>query len=256
MRVLAGSAAERNYRKLPRQSKADEWRFRGHESCKQLTILTVEQLSRDSSFGQVRQFRKGSYVWRADDKADRIYSLVRGQVSILAVDSEGHEVIVHVIGAGQTFGELCFCSQEHGLYGNVARVVKEAEAIEIGFENFLGYLQDRNDALAALVFTFCARLAETQSRIEILSYRGAEDRLARLLLHLAASRGSPSSKRSGQVVFAVSHDELSMMAAMTRPHVSVTMGKLRSKGFVHYTRGSQLVLNVSRLASLVHKART
>jgi len=38
------------------------------------------------------------------------------------------------------------------------------------------------------------------------------------------------------------------MAAMTRPHVSVTMGKLRTLGLVHYGRNSQLTVDVTRLA--------
>lgn len=241
---------------MPEMSGPNQWRFRGHASCQQLTRLTLERLAHDQSFGRVRQFRKGTYVWRADDRADRVYALIRGQVAILAADSEGHEVINQVIDAGQTFGELCFCSEEQGLRLSTARVVKEAEVAEVTFDKFVEYLQHDSNATASLILTFCSRLAESEKRIEVLSYRGAEDRLARLLIQLAGSRGRANANRPGEVILAVSHDEISLLAAMTRPHVSVTMGKLRNKGLVEYKRGSQLTFNPSRLTSFVNQRKT
>ncbi|MGI8669108.1 MAG: helix-turn-helix domain-containing protein [Aridibacter sp.] len=40
---------------------------------------------------------------------------------------------------------------------------------------------------------------------------------------------------------------MAKMAAMSRPHVSVTMKNLKQKGFVDYGRSSPLTINVSKL---------
>ena len=47
----------------------------------------------------------------------------------------------------------------------------------------------------------------------------------------------------------VSHDELAQMAAMSRSHVTVTMGKFRHRGVVQYERGLPLMVNVKSLAA-------
>jgi CRP-like cAMP-binding protein len=84
--------------------------------------------------------------------------------------------------------------------------------------------------------------------VEFLAYRGAEERLGRVLLHIAATRGKPSDTVSGQTVLPVSHGELAQMAAMSRPHVTVTMGKLRRRGLVNYERNKPLTIDAEALS--------
>ncbi len=152
-------------------------------------------------------------------------------------------MIVRLINVGELFGELCFCLERNRPRPDCAQATSDSTIVQFAFDDFMVYLQERSDMLKSFAFTSCKRLADAERRIEILSYRGAEARLGRLLLHLAATSGSKSSKRNGGTRLIVGHDELAGMAAMTRPHVTVTMGKLRNRGLVHYDRGSQLTIN-------------
>lgn len=76
----------------------------------------------------------------------------------------------------------------------------------------------------------------------------AEERLERVLLHIATTRGKSSDESEGQTVLPVSHDELAQMAAMSRPHVTVTMGKLRRRGLVNYERNKPLTVDTEALS--------
>ncbi len=195
-------------------------------------------------------------LWTSDTSQHDIYFLKRGQVSILLNDSAGCEVIVRVIRPGELFGELCFCSQRNQPRESCAQAVVDSEVYRIDLPAFLGYLRQHSDALRAFTFTLCKRLADAESRIEVLSHRGAEARLGRLLLQLAGTLRLESGKRQGEIKLAVGHDELARMAAMTRPHVSVTMSKLRDRGLVHYGRGSQLTVRSMRLAEYLNQGKT
>ncbi|MDQ2844031.1 MAG: Crp/Fnr family transcriptional regulator [Acidobacteriota bacterium] len=195
-------------------------------------------------------------LWTSDTSQHDIYFLKRGQVSILLNDSAGCEVIVRVIKPGELFGELCFCSQRNQPRDNCAQAVVDSEVFRIDLPAFLEYLQQESDALEAFTFTLCKRLADAENRIEVLSHRSAEARLGRLLLQLAGSRSLESAKREGEIKLEVGHDELARMAAMTRPHVSVTMSKLRGRGLVHYGRGSQLTVHSTRLAEYLNQGKT
>jgi len=219
--------------------------FSSHFACQTLTGITLEHLPRDRALGRMRSFPKGADVWRPNDRADRIYFLERGQVTVMTGDARGHEVILKVITAGEPFGELCFCAQENGMWHNTGRAVVASTALQIKQRDFVNYLQQDPKALTAFVFTFCERLSDAERRIEVLTHRNAEDRLGRLLLQLATTPG----EKAGKVELRVGHEELAQMAAMSRSHVTVTMGKFRRRMLVHYGRNRPLVINVVALSA-------
>ena len=221
-----------------------------HRNCETLTGLTIEHLPRDGSLGRLHRFREHADVWHADDKQDRLYFLRSGQVAIVASDIEGSEVVLRIVETGEPFGELCFCGA-HKLRGTIARAVAGSEAVEVKIEDFMDYLQTNADALAALVFTFCIRLADAERRIEILAHRGAEKRLGRLLLHLSTTRGETGDAPAGAITLRVSHDDLAQMAAMSRPQVTLTMNAFRRRGLVMYERNRPLMVDVVSLQTYI-----
>ncbi len=66
-----------NYLLMDTQTEESLFRFRIpsgiHLACQTLTGLTLEHLPRSGSLGRVRRFRKGTDIWRPEDRADRIY---------------------------------------------------------------------------------------------------------------------------------------------------------------------------------------
>ena len=99
-----------------------------------------------------------------------------------------------------------------------------------------------------MMFTLCLRLTDAEHRIEVMAHRGAEQRLGRLLLRLAASPGRKGSLGvRDTVAVSVSHNELAQLAGMSRPHVTVTMGRLRDRRLVLYEREGLVRINVTSL---------
>jgi CRP-like cAMP-binding protein len=156
-----------------------------------------------------------------------------------------------VVKPGQLFGELCFCSGKKSFRMSIAVATVDSEVLEIGLNDFLSYLQVNLPTLASFVFTFCKLLSDSQRRVEMLACRGAEERLGKLLLQLAASRRKKSDQENGKIALSLSHTELAEIAAMSRPHVTVTMGNFRRLGLVQYGRNTPLLVNTERLSSYV-----
>ncbi len=220
-----------------------------HQDCEILTRLTADNVPRDESIGRTRRHRKGGNVWKPDDRSGSIFFLQSGQIAIVSSDRDGREFVFGVVEAGEPFGELCFCApKKHFSRGNYARVTLESETLEIKLADFMKYLQADAVALQSFTFTFCCRLSDCMRRVEFLAYRGAEERIGRVLLHVAAARGKPSENSKNQIVLPVSHDDLAQMAAMSRPHVTVTMGKLRRRGLVNYERNKPLTVDIEALS--------
>jgi len=245
----AGRSDEGFHLTRPHGDRNTNPRLRDHQDCRTLTDLLFESLSGDDrALGRQQKFTKGDFLWTSNVSRHDVYFLKRGQVTILLNDSVGCELIVRIIRPGELFGELCFCSQQTQPRDDCAQASVDSEVFRIDLSAFLAFLRRHSGALEAFTFTFCKRLADAQGRIEVLSHRGAEARLGKLLLQLAGTRGLKSAKPEDPIRLTVGHDELARMAAMTRPHVSVTMSKLRSRGLVRYSRGGPLFVHIALLA--------
>jgi CRP-like cAMP-binding protein len=226
----------------------DTPKFPHHRDCEALTGISLDHLPRDGSLGRVRRFAKGAFLWQADDAADRIYFLRKGRVVVMTAKPHERPVALRTIEPEQPFGELCLCTVRAGIRGTTACALVESEALEIKLTNFLSYLHQNRTALEALMFTLCLRLTDAEQRIEVMAHRGAEQRLGRLLLRLATSRGRQGRVgRRETVTVSVSHNELAQLAGMSRPHVTVTMGRLRVRKLVQYQREGMVRVEVASL---------
>lgn len=232
----------------------DRHLFPEHRDCETLTGLMVEHLPRDGSIGRERRYGKGADMWVPGDRADTLFFLRSGQVTIMHSDGGHGGAITRVVGEGEPFGELCVCAARGGTRGTVARAAVESEVLEVPQEDFLRFLRRDREAFLKFVVTFCIRLSEAERRNEVLAHRGAEDRLGHLLLLLATSRGTAASEEGqGKKALEASHDELAREAALSRSHVTVTMGRFRKRGLVAYGRGRPLVVDVPALEDFLRK---
>jgi CRP/FNR family transcriptional regulator, cyclic AMP receptor protein len=226
----------------------DTPKFPHHRDCEALTGITLDHLPRDGSLGRVRRFAKGAFVWRPDGAADRIYFLRKGRVVVSTAKPHERPVALRTIEPNQPFGELCICSVRGGVRGTTASAVVASETFEIKLIQFLNYLRQNRPVIEAMMFTLCLRLTDAEHRIEVMAHRGAEQRLGRLLLRLASSPGRKGSLgMRDSVAVSVSQTELAQLAGMSRPHVTVTMGRLRSLRLVQYERESLVRVDVTGL---------
>lgn len=228
----------------------DTPKFPHHLDCEALTGLSLDHLPRDGSLGRIRRYAKGAELWQADDPADRIFFLRKGRVAITTASPHERPVLLRTIEAGQPLGELCVCAVRMGTRATSAHALVASEAIEIRLSTFVSYLRQNREALEALVCTLCLRLTDTEHRVEVLAHRGAEQRLGRLMIRLGtlAARGGKGGPRE-TVTLSLSHNELARMAGMTRPHVTVTLGRLRRRGLVRYQREGPLRVDVAALTA-------
>ena len=227
----------------------DSFPLAEHQACEMLTRLTIEQVPRDGSLGRIRKIRKDVDIWQSEDPGDRLFFLVRGEVAIYSGDPQARDILLQTVSAGEPFGELCFCAEIGGIRNRVARTSKAATVLEIEYEAFLRYMRTRNDLLAPLVFTICQRLSDCETRTQILAQRGAQERVGGLLLQLAAKLRRRGEKRQRKVTLNASHAEIAKLAAMSRSHVTVTLGRFRSRHLVDYSRDRGLIVDVPALTA-------
>jgi CRP/FNR family cyclic AMP-dependent transcriptional regulator len=217
-----------------------------HKQCEAFSSVIGETFAESGAI-QVKRHAPGVFVWSADDFADRVFTLKTGRIQISSTDSHGREVCLRMVEPGEMFGELCFCSHKTEPRGTDARAVMPSEVFEITFSEFRVCLQRDQRLTMNVLESFCVRLADAEQRGQILAIHNATQRLSRLLLYLSSIRGHAASGGANQVTLTVSHAELASLGAMSRPHVTIVMTRLRRRGLIDYQRGSALKLNVAKL---------
>lgn len=229
-----------------------EPRFVSHDQCGTLTSAIRTHLGAEPrNWGLARRYEANRFLWIAADPAKRVFLLEVGRVQIFIIDAEGNERILQVVEPGQVFGEVCFCEGRDQPHETNARSVGPIRTREGGFLEFRESLQ-RNPVLTAhLLETLCVRLCDAEERARILAIRDARVRLVRALQYLATTRGREKPGDPNLVSLTVSHVELASLTAMTRPHTTVIMTRLRKEGVVQYERGSSLTLDLQQANSLL-----
>lgn len=223
--------------------------FDEHRSCLTLTTLSEDTLPRDGSLGRVRKLRKDTDIWQPTDAADRIFFLQRGKVEICSGDPQARDILLQTVTAGEPFGELCFCAETGGIRNTVARTLQPVTMVEIDYVAFLKYVRATDQVLSALIFTMCQRLSDCETRTEMLAQRGAQERVGLLLLQLAAKAIKAAGRAQRVVQLRKTHGELASLAAMSRAHVTVTLGQFRRARLIQYERGRALTVNVPALTT-------
>lgn len=225
-----------------------------HENCQTLSRLTIEQIPADGVFGTSYEFQRRSFVWKPGDRADKIYYLRKGKISIIGVDREGREVILSTVAEGEPFGELCFCGGPTEVRHTTARADSDCHAFEITLEDFVEYLRKDNEVLGKFLFTICIRLSHSEKRIGILALRGVEERLGHTLLLLARTRGAALNEdNTNEVKLNITHEELAGFSALSRQRITICMNRFRSLGLVKYSRTSPLIVNTKALGKHLHE---
>lgn len=139
----------------------------------------IHQISREKSYP------RGHIIFVEGEKADGFYVIETGQVKIYKTSFDGKEQILHILGEGETFGEVVvFAGQE---YPASAKANTGVHCHFIPRDDFIAAIQ-RDPVLAMNMLAIMAmRLRNFAAMIESLSLKEVPGRLCSYLLYLGNS---------------------------------------------------------------------
>lgn len=184
----------------------------------------VEQLS--GQF-QLRSLDDNAFLFHEDEKATAFYLLLEGQVKIQQTTAEGHEVILHVLGAGEILGALPTIGE--GTYPASALTLGQVLVAFTTAEQFQDILETYPRVTKNLL-RFATRVVQSShKRIRELSTERVERRIARALSRLASQLGRQTDE--GILLdFPLSRQDLAEMTGTTVFTVSRTLKEWERRG--------------------------
>jgi CRP/FNR family transcriptional regulator len=168
---------------------------------------------------------KKEFIFSEGDKGNGFYVVVDGQVKIFKLSSEGKEQILHILGPGESFGQVAMFAGR-SFPANAEAIAKSHLLFfpRIAFKDLIsGDPQLAMQMLAVLSM----RLRQFTIQIENLSLKEVPGRLASYLLYLADEQG-----KENKVDLPISKGQLASLLGTIPETLSRIFAKMSSQNLI------------------------
>ena len=192
--------------------------------------LTDAQLEQISRMAIRRKVPRNTTIVHAGASTDSLFVIVEGSAKVLNRDSEGNEVILSLLGAGECFGEMGLIDGSPRSADVVAN--ESCELLVISKADFMRALADNLDLCLNIMKSLVLRLREANRKIESLALMDVYGRVAKLLLDFSVKEnGLRVIKRK------VTKQDMAKMVGASREMVSRVMKDLEHSGYIRVEEG-------------------
>jgi CRP/FNR family transcriptional regulator, cyclic AMP receptor protein len=207
-------------------------------------LLTDDERGVLSGLGRVTSFAPGTLMCVEGEPVTHVFILVDGWVKIQSVTSEGRELVLALRGQGDVIGELAGETTGHRTAS--VQAIGTVRALIVGFEKFSSFLDSHLGAGHAYRRVFAQRWNDSESLLRSRSVTNGAQRLAGLLLDLAARHGTPAG-HAVHVAMPLTQVELASMIGVSRATVTRALSNWRDRGII---RTGQRDLTIADLGTL------
>jgi CRP-like cAMP-binding protein len=198
-----------------------------------------------ASHGEQRSYARHSRIFAADQPADTLFLLHKGEVRLPLRAADGRALTMEVAAPGQLFGHMALVRQAH--YDTDADAIRPVEAVAIAAEPLRRLLAGRPELSLALLRELARYRAVVSRRLDEVAFKSVPARLASLLLHMGDA--SSSSERLPRRT----HQQLAEMINAYRETVTKVINQFRDARLLDVDSSGIRLLNVSQLRKLAQE---
>lgn len=199
------------------------------------------------ALGRVLTFRAGETVCAEGEQATDVLVLTMGWVKVLTVTRGHREMILALRAPGEIVGELAGNSEGYRTATVVA--VSAVSALAVGHDTFSLFLDSHPGADRAYRRTVIQRWQEAADMLRSRSIHNGAQRLAGLLLDLAARHGAPAGPAT-VITVPLSQEEVASLLGTSRATVTRALAEWRGHGLISTARHQVTIHRVPDLRRL------
>jgi CRP/FNR family transcriptional regulator len=212
--------------------------------------LALEAVHEFKTFGTSAIYRPRQVVFTEGAPSAGLYIVCHGAVKLYASDRFGREHILEVAGPGAVLGELSLDDGEAPLSVS-AETLCESQLCYLSRERLIAFLQRHPMTAVRLLAALSRELATTRRKVRDLALKGAESRLASLLMQLAhAVNGDCAPGRHLQLRY--TRRELAAMIGVSTETAIRLLARLKQKGAVALDGRDVVIADAERLTRVAH----
>ncbi len=188
---------------------------------------------------------KGEVLFHEGDSAQAIFVLLEGQMKLVRYSEKGRELLIHLVGPGQSFAEAALFGS--GTYPATAEAIEPSRVWRLVREKLLELIKSDPELGLAMMASIAMWTRRLVGKLQLLTQSRVEERLAVYLL----SRSGGRELGAGDVVPLGAPKHLVAAQCGTAPEVlSRTFRKLEEAGVFSVGADSITVLDPQRLRDL------
>jgi CRP/FNR family transcriptional regulator len=185
-----------------------------------------------------REYSRGELMLGPGSREEEgLFVIVSGAARLYRLSASGQEITLAYLSGGDIYG-LVFVEPPTKPKSSVEATINGTLAFRIARPFFRRFVEAHPDIAVHALGLVSRRLADAYDLIEDLALHDTRTRLARTLVRLASTGGTPA--------IYTTHAELAVMVGTTREKVTKLLGDLRQRGLVSYEphrRGIQVHLD-------------
>ena len=195
--------------------------------------------------GKVSQYRGKQTIYKQGAPADSLFYIQEGGVRLSELTKQLASPIVAILGAGEFFGEHCLAGNP--LRASTAVTLSSSSIRAVQKDKMLALLRKENKTSNSMVAYLLSSVQKYQDHVSQLLTSSAEQRLARVLLHLAHM--NKKGQNFTEIPF-LSHQVLAEMVGTTRPRINLFMNQFRKLGYIDYDGGIEVRQSLRKVLGL------
>jgi CRP-like cAMP-binding protein len=186
-------------------------------------------------FGVLRSIEEGGFFFMQGDPATHAYVLISGRVKMIQITPNGQQITLRMMTRGQTYGGIAMLNPETG-YPATAQAVENSTAMAWDTAH-LRKLAEKEPSIALNTMQLMhVYITELQERQKALVSERVEQRIARILLKLAAESGKKVAE--GVLIdMPLTRQDVAEMSGTTLFTVSRTLNEWERSGLLKIGRG-------------------
>jgi CRP/FNR family transcriptional regulator, cyclic AMP receptor protein len=192
--------------------------------------LEAVELSCLAGHLQRKTFPAGTLLLSPEQPGDALFALLDGSVKIFSHRPDGSEVILALLGAGQTVGEMGLFAS--GLRSASVVTMERSTLLAMSGPAYRHCLLTMPALSASLNRLLCARLRSADERILALSSLDVAGRVAREILAFAERYGRPGDTGTVHIPLRLTQGDLAAIVGTSRERVNHAMVRFKERGYL------------------------
>jgi len=196
-----------------------------------------------------RRYRKGVTVFLDGDPGRDLYVIETGSVKICMTTSDGKEMTLAILAAGEFFGELALLDGQPR--SSDAVTMEDCQFLLLERGEFMHFIDEHPSVAHRVMQVLSRRLRDNNQLVQDAAFFDVAARLARVILRLAESVGQ-SDGGATTISRRLTQNDLAGMIGTTRESVNKWLAFYERQGLVERRAGLIRVLDAEGLRRRIY----
>jgi len=208
------------------------------------SAMTPEELTQVSQFCTILTLKRDGSVFRAGDACTSFHIVVSGQVKLFVGSPHGHEKVIEIFGAGQSFAEAFMFLDTPYIFN--AQALTDVVLVKVSREGIYTEIA-RDPKLAIHMLAGVSRRLETLIQdVAAYTLKSGKQRLIAMLLHRLEPAAGPDLN-AGIVMLPANKSTIASRLSLTPEYFSRVLHELVERGLIRIDRRRIIITDVRAL---------